>query len=218
MNVLSQPVGGVKLDLPAAAAQPALAFGRAPGRAQQQCHGQVGGGLGQDAGRVAHRDAASRRLGYVNIVQAHRKLADRPQARRGVQQVGIHAVHDGGEDAVGVSGLPAQFLHGRRRFLRPHGHVGNLADDVQCLGKQRAGNECARGRHGNSPSNVIATPAWDAVFSIVVSPGARCQCCARSFWPDVRQTKKSRRIAATALSTVGRRREERATRWSVVAD
>ena len=58
--------------------------------------------LARTPGVVSHRDTPSGGLGHVHVVQAHGELADDAQVGRGIQQVSVHAVHDGGEDPVGV--------------------------------------------------------------------------------------------------------------------
>ena len=147
VDILPQPVGGMELDLPAAAAYPAFAFGGAAGGAEEEGEGEVGGGARQDAGGVAHGDAAPGGGGYIHIVQADGQLADGAQAGGGVQQGGVHLIHNGGQDALDGGGAGVQLGNGGRGFVGPHGDIGYLADDVQGSGQQGAGDENLGARH-----------------------------------------------------------------------
>ena len=111
MNILPQPVGGMKGKLPAAGAQPALAFGSAPRRAQQQRKCEVGGRFGEHPRRVAYRNAAPGSLAQIHIVQAHGQLADGAQVGRRVKQSRIDPVHNGGQYAGGGGGTTAHFSY-----------------------------------------------------------------------------------------------------------
>ena len=56
-----------------------LALAQAPGRGQQQGEGQVGGGIGQHAGRVGQHHAPGRRRGHVHVVEADGQVGHHPQ-------------------------------------------------------------------------------------------------------------------------------------------
>ena len=157
VDILPQPVGGVKLYLPSAGAYPALTFRSAPGRAQQQRKGQVGGGFRQHARRVAHRDAPSGGRAYSHVVQPHRQLADDAQVRGGVHKGRIHLVHYGGKDPVRAGGQSMQFRNRWRPFVRPQGDFRHRADDGQGIGQQGAGNDGVRTqRHKEAPEKRYA--------------------------------------------------------------
>jgi hypothetical protein len=65
---------------------------RPPGDAQHQREREVGGGLGQDAGRVAHRNAAGGGRLHVDVVDAHGVVRDRAQVWRRVDQLGVDGI------------------------------------------------------------------------------------------------------------------------------
>ena len=77
-----------------------------------------------------------------HVVEADGQLADDAQVGRGVEQGGVHPVHDGGEDAVGVGGESVEFGRGRRRFVGPDLNVGHRSDDVQGVRQEGAGDQC----------------------------------------------------------------------------
>jgi len=58
-----------------AGAHHAVAFGDAPRGGEGEGHGQLGGGLGEHAGRVAHRQAEARGRRHVDVVVADGVLA-----------------------------------------------------------------------------------------------------------------------------------------------
>jgi len=69
-----------------------LSFAAAAGGGHQQGEGEIGGRLGQRAGRVADWDAARGCRRQVYVIEADRHLADDLQTRRGSEQGGIHLV------------------------------------------------------------------------------------------------------------------------------
>ncbi len=70
-----------------------IAFAETPRRGQHQTHGAVGGGVGQHSGRVGDDDAPLGGRGHVDVVEAHRVVADGAQP-------GQSRVHHGTVDAV----------------------------------------------------------------------------------------------------------------------
>ena len=84
-QVLAEPAQRVP-RLPAAFAGVLRALAEPAGRGDQQRDGDVGGRLGQDAGRVADADAALGRGAQVDVVEADGEVADDLQLRGGVEQ------------------------------------------------------------------------------------------------------------------------------------
>jgi len=78
--------------LPPTRAGEALRLADAPGGGHQQREGEIGGSVGEHAGRVADRDAAAGGSGEVDVVVADGHLADHAQARRGVDHVRVDRV------------------------------------------------------------------------------------------------------------------------------
>ena len=71
---------------PASGAEVGLGVGRAPARGEDQEEREVGGGLVEHPGRVAHRDAELRGGGHVDVVVAHRDVRhDLQPGRAGLQ-------------------------------------------------------------------------------------------------------------------------------------
>ena len=102
---------------PATGAHIAIAFRNAPRRGHEQRPGQVRGRLGQDAGRVADRDAAPRARRDVDVVEADRVVRNDLQPGPGrVQELVVDPVREERQHAV-AAGDPAQQFGARRRQL-----------------------------------------------------------------------------------------------------
>jgi len=78
---------------------------RPPRRPQHAQHGDVGGGIGQHVGRVAHQDAALGRRRHVDMLVAHREGRDHPhRGRQLADGVGIQGIARSAHDAVEALG------------------------------------------------------------------------------------------------------------------
>jgi hypothetical protein len=89
---------------PAALADKALSFAEPPQRHQDEGHGDVGGVLGKDVGRVGDCDAAGARRLEVDIVRADAVIGDQLQPRaRALDQLGVEAVADIGDEDVAAA-------------------------------------------------------------------------------------------------------------------
>ncbi len=68
---------------PTTRAHLAFTFHHPAGSGHQQGKGEVSGGISQNAGRIAHRDAAGGGGGYVHVIHADSAIADDFQPRPG---------------------------------------------------------------------------------------------------------------------------------------
>ena len=81
VDVDAQEVADVEAG-PASGAEVGLGVGGPPARGEDQEEGEVGGGLVEHPGRVAHRDPQLRRGGDVDVVVADRDVGNDLQPRR----------------------------------------------------------------------------------------------------------------------------------------
>ena len=120
-----------------------------PRRGEHERHGDVGGGVGEHAGRVADADAARGAGGHVDVVEPDREVADHLQLRRGVEQRAVDAVGEQRHQAVAVLHPVAQDLVAGRQLIGPQVDVAGGADRVQPLVGDAAGDEDLRACHGS---------------------------------------------------------------------
>lgn len=80
----------------------ALALREAPGDDEDEGHGQVGGGVGQDPGCVADEHTPLGAGGHVDVVEPDCDVGDQLQSRTGTQEAGIDDV--GEERHRGIRG------------------------------------------------------------------------------------------------------------------
>lgn len=113
--------------LPASLAGIAVGLHHAPGSGHEQGEGEVGGGLGQDAGRICNQDGALGSGGHVDVVVAYRQVTDHPQAGRRIHKLGVDAFGEEGEQAVGGRCLAQKDVAGRRQLLPPDAHGRRLS-------------------------------------------------------------------------------------------
>ena len=108
--------------------------GSAAGRGHQQRPGEVGGRLGQDARRVADRDAAPRAGGDVDVVEADRVVAHDPQPGPGrVEELVVDPVGQQRQHAVAAGDPTQQLVARRRQVVLPDVGVAAGADRVEPL-------------------------------------------------------------------------------------
>src|SRR5581483_365600 len=89
-------------SLPLARAQPRFGFGQPPRRREDQCPGEIGGGVVEHARRVGRHHAARRAGGHVDVVVADRDVAHRFEAGTTLQQRGVDALGQRNDGAVFV--------------------------------------------------------------------------------------------------------------------
>ena len=111
----------------------------------EQGEREVGGRLGQDAGRVAGRDAAPGAGVDVDVVEADREVAHDLQLRAGrVEKLVVDRIGEEGEEAVLAGRPPQQLVARRRQLVGPQVDLGGLADRVEPLVGDDPGDEHAR--------------------------------------------------------------------------
>src|SRR4051812_38233686 len=93
----------------AAFADEAVAFGYAAGGGHEECEGEVGGGIGEDAGGVGDGYAPAGGFGNVYIVVAYGHVGDDLEVGGGVHYFGVYGVGEQAEEAVVVIG--PQFVY-----------------------------------------------------------------------------------------------------------
>ena len=80
-----------------------VALGDPAQEVEHQRDRELGGRVGEDAGRIRHRHAAARRLGEVDVVEPDRVLRHDPELRpRPVEELGVDAVGRHRHCAVGT--------------------------------------------------------------------------------------------------------------------
>ena len=103
-------------------AQVARAFRQAAGHGEDQRHGHVGRILGQHAGCVRYRNAATASTLHIDIVDAGAELRDEPQflARMG-KKPSVDPVRYGRYQHIGLADRIGEFLlgHGMIVFIQP---------------------------------------------------------------------------------------------------
>ena len=126
---------------PSTGAHVAIALGDSPRGRHQQPKGEVGGGLGQDARRVADRDAGASRGGEVDIVDAHGQVADRAKPRQRADSGGVETIGDHAEHAVGLPRARPQLSRRRRHLVVPQIHPRRRCEPADCGLRDRPRNE-----------------------------------------------------------------------------
>ena len=117
---------------PVPGADETVALHDPPTSGEHQGPGQVGGGLGEGARRVADRDPPPSTGGHVDVVVADREVAHHAQARPGrVEQLVVHPIGEQGEDAVAPGDPAKQLVPGRRAIFRPDVGLAALLDEAQ---------------------------------------------------------------------------------------
>ena len=112
---------------------------------EQQRPGEVRGGLGEHARRVADRDASPCAGRHVDVVVADAEVRDDPQLRPGgVEELVVHAVREQREQPVDPGDPAEQGLARRRQLLLPEVEPARLAQRRQALVGDDAGDEDAR--------------------------------------------------------------------------
>ena len=124
----------------------ALAFRDAARGAHQQREGKVGGGVGEDTGRIPDRQLAGGGGGDVDIVKAHRHLADDLELRGGIHQFGIDLVRQQAQQAVHFGGFGLQHFIGRGQFILPDFRVAGFLHQLEALLRDDAGHKNFRFR------------------------------------------------------------------------
>ena len=118
---LEPAVGGGVPALPAALAQVALGVAHPPAGRERQREGELGGRLGQDAGRVGHRHPALAAGVEVDVVVADREVRDNLEAGpSGVEHGSVDGHCEVRDDRV-CSGDELQQLVAALRRVRPPG-------------------------------------------------------------------------------------------------
>ena len=116
---------GRRLSGPVAGAHEAVAFRHAPRHGQQQRERHVGHAVVQHVGRVADGDAALRRRGDVEPVEAHAEAGDHAQLRQRADQRPVGAAGGGRDQSVELAAARGQegvtLRPGRRQLV--HGVV-----------------------------------------------------------------------------------------------
>ena len=144
---------------PAVAPQVGLGVGRQPRRRQDQEEREIGGGLVEHAGRVAHRDAELGRGGDVDVVVADGHVRDDLHAAAGrgrVEHAGVDAIGEQADHRVDVGDRGPQLVGRERRVvgalhdLVPRGDeriepaVGQLAGDEDASHRvEPTGRQCS---------------------------------------------------------------------------
>ena len=113
----------------------------------QQRPGEIGGGLGQDARRVADRDPAPGAGRDIDVVEADRVVADHLQRRAGgIQQLVIDPVGQQGQDPVAPGHATEQLGARRRQLALPHVRARRPPEPRPALRRGSAGRRTTRGR------------------------------------------------------------------------
>ena len=128
-----------------------VALHHAPRRRHEQRPRKIGGGIGEHAGSVAHRNAARGRRRNIDIVEAHGHLADHLDLRADrIHQVRINLVGQQTLQAGHALDFSQQHVIRGRERLRPHVDVvlgGQALHHFQTLGWNQARDEDARFGH-----------------------------------------------------------------------
>ncbi len=119
------------------------------GGADQQAESHVGGGIGEDPGRVADGDAAGRRRRDVDVVETHGIVADDLEPRGGVEQGRVDLVGEQRHQPVTIGDFAAEQIIGGRHLLGPNLGITMRLDRLEPRIGNDAGNEDSRFRgHG----------------------------------------------------------------------
>ena len=113
-------------------ADQALALAQAAGRHQDERERDVGGRIGEDAGRVREAHAARRAGRDVDVVVADRDVRDDAQLRPGgVEEGVVDAIVEEGDDGVGAVDRRVQLVGRERPVLRVEPEVARRAQQVE---------------------------------------------------------------------------------------
>ena len=127
--------------LPPALAHKPIGFDDAARGREQEREREVGRGLGEDARRVADGDAAGRGGGQIDVVVADGDVADDAEARRRGDERGVDGVGEQTDEAIGIAHALSQHAVGRREIAWPDIDVGVLAQAVERIAGEGAGDE-----------------------------------------------------------------------------
>jgi hypothetical protein len=122
-----------------------IPLGDAPRGGHEQRPREVRGGLGQDAGRVADRDAAARARRDVDVVVPDGEVRDDLQAGPSrVEELVVDPLRRQREDAIDADDPAQELGPGRRHVFVPHVHVAGLPDRDESLVRDGARHEHTR--------------------------------------------------------------------------
>ncbi len=117
---------------PAVVAHEGVGLGDAPRDRQQQREREVRGRLREHARRIAHRDAATRARGDIDVVVADREVADDLELRPGgVQQLVVDPVGQQCQQPVHTGHAAEQLVAWRRQDTVPDIHERDVAQQTQ---------------------------------------------------------------------------------------
>ena len=99
---------------------------------EDQGHGEVGGGVGEDAGRVGDHHPAPRGRGQVDVVVAHGDVGHDPQGRTGgVEEGVVDPVVQQGHDGAGAGDGLVQLVAAQRTVVRRDPELAGLAEQLE---------------------------------------------------------------------------------------
>jgi hypothetical protein len=126
------------------------------GGGHEQREGQVRRRLGQDPRRVAGGHPTAGERGNVDVVEADGEVAHHLQLRPGgVQQLVVDTIGEERQQAVDAGHAPEQLVAWRRQLVLPQVDLAGVADRVESLVWDHAGDEDARpvGAHHADPAS-----------------------------------------------------------------
>ena len=80
------------------------------------------------------------RFGHVDVVVAHRHVADHAQAGRRLHELAVDTVGEQGEEAIGGGRLAQEDVAGRWQLLRPDAHAGGLSQPFDGVAGELTGD------------------------------------------------------------------------------
>jgi hypothetical protein len=145
---------------------------------------------------VAYRDASASGRGEVDIIDAHRKIADyakpRQRANRGaVETIGYHAEH-----GIGLPRAREQFIGRRRHLVVPQVHAGYRRQPANCRLGDRPSDEYAPIARVVLVLCVLAVPV---LFAAMLHPVTTFIASCIASWPVAWTRFKSRCAFAIGL-------------------
>ncbi len=145
-----------------------LRFAEPSRRHQDQRHRDVGGRVGEDAGRVRHDHRARGAGRYVDVVVADRHVRDDPKLlARSIEECVVHSVVKEREDRVGAVDCRVQLLRREWRVDRRDPQLGLGPEELERGFGDPAGDRDPTAAHataGSSRSEPIAASA-SSMFS-----------------------------------------------------
>src|SRR6185436_7909970 len=118
---------------------------------------EIGGGLRQDARRVADGNAALRAGGDVDVVVADREVAHDLELRAGtIEELVIDAVREERQDAVAALDGLEERIAGRWQVVLPDLRVTGLEDEAQAVVGDDTRDEDLRAGHA-ARAQAVAT-------------------------------------------------------------